>query len=82
MNTKMKSFGIVLALAAFAMAQDAAPAAETAAPAPETAAVQEAAPAEAAPGAPAQDPAAVTDGNDSGNSCSGSCRDCRSGPAA
>ena len=61
MNTKMKSFGIVLALAAFAMAQDAAPAAETAAPAPETAAVQEAAPAEAAPAAPAQDPAAVTE---------------------
>ena len=61
MNTKMKSFGIVLALAAFAMAQDAAPAAEAAAPAPETAAVQEAAPAEAAPVAPAQDPAAVTE---------------------
>lgn len=61
MNTKMKSFGIVLALAAFAMAQDAAPAAEAAAPAPETAAVQEAAPAEAAPAAPAQDPAAVTE---------------------
>ena len=58
MNTKMKSFGIVLALAAFAMAQDAAPAAETAAPAPETAAVQEAAPAEAAP---AQEPVAATE---------------------
>lgn len=60
MNTKMKTFGIVLALAAFAMAQDAAPAAETAAPAPETAAVQEAAPAEAAQAAPAQDASAST----------------------
>lgn len=58
MNTKMKSFGFVLALTAFAMAQDAAPAAEPAAPAQETAAVQEAAPAEAAPAAPAQEPAA------------------------
>ena len=58
MNTKMKSFGFVLALAAFAMAQDAAPAAEAAAPAPETAAVQEAAPAEAPEAAPAQESAA------------------------
>lgn len=61
MNTKMKSFGIVLALAAFAMAQDAAPAAEAAAPAPETAAVQEAASAEAAQATPAQDSAAATE---------------------
>ena len=58
MNTKMKSFGFVLALAAFAMAQDAAPAAEAAAPAPETAAVQEAAPAAAPEAAPAQESAA------------------------
>ena len=34
MNTKMKSFGFVLALTAFAMAQEAAPVAEAAAPAP------------------------------------------------
>lgn len=61
MNTKMKSFGFVLALTAFAMAQEAAPVAEAAAPAPETAAVQEAAPAEAAPAVPAQEPAAATE---------------------
>ena len=58
MNTKMKSFSLVLAMAAFALAQEAAPVAEPAAPAPEAAAVQEAAPAEAAPAAPAQEPAA------------------------
>ena len=58
MNTKMKSFGFVLALTAFAMAQEAAPAADAAAPAPETAAVQEAAPAAAPEAAPAQEPAA------------------------
>ncbi|MBO4437607.1 MAG: PorT family protein [Fibrobacter sp.] len=58
MNTKMRSFSLVLAMAAFALAQEAAPAAEPAAPAPEAAAVQEAAPAEAAPAAPAQEPAA------------------------
>ena len=58
MNTKIKSFGFVLALTAFAMAQEAAPAADAAAPAPETAAVQEAAPAAAPEAAPAQEPAA------------------------
>ena len=58
MNTKMKSFGFVLALTAFAMAQEAAPAADAAAPAPETAAVQEAAPAAAPEAAPAQESAA------------------------
>lgn len=58
MNTKMKSFGFVLALTAFAMAQEAAPAADAAAPAPETAAVQEAAPAAAPEAAPTQESAA------------------------
>ena len=54
----MKSFGFVLALTAFAIAQEAAPAADAAAPAPETAAVQEAAPAAAPEAAPAQESAA------------------------
>lgn len=60
MNTNYKLFGVVLALAAFAMAQETAPVKETVAPAPETVAVQEEAPAEVAPAALAQDASAST----------------------